>query len=66
MCQTQTTTSDLPIYNIVVPEKVFHSKNFDDAIACDLCFGPTPQSKILAMPMAKKYYIFYIKLRVAH
>ena len=33
---TQTTTSDLPIYNIFVPQKVPLSKIFEDVITCDL------------------------------
>ena len=42
MCQTQATASDLPIFNIFVPQKVFLSKICDDVIACN----------ILATPMA--------------
>ena len=32
-------------------QKVPFMKIFDDVIACDLCFGPPHQSKILATPM---------------
>ena len=47
----QSTASDLPFYDIFAPEKVAFSKIFDDVIACDLWFGPPPQSKIQATPM---------------
>ena len=48
-CQ-QATISDLPSYNIFVPQKVPLLKIFDDVIACNLWFGPPYQSKILASP----------------
>ena len=44
--------SDLPSYDIFVPQKVTLLTISDDTIACDLWFGsPPPQSKILATPM---------------
>ena len=49
-CQ-QTTISDIPSYEIFVPQKVPLLKNFDDVIARDLWFGHPYQSKILAMPI---------------
>ena len=55
LCQTWTTTSDLPFYDIFVLQKVPFSQISDDVIACDLWFAPPPlpfQSKILALPMA--------------
>ena len=45
---TQATASDLPIFNIFVPQKVLLSKISEDVITCDLV---SPQSKILATPM---------------
>ena len=47
----QATASDLPFYDIFAPQKITFSKISDDVIACDLWFGPPPQSKILATPM---------------
>ena len=44
-CQ-QATISDIPSYDIFVPQKVPLLKTFDDVIACDLWFGPPYQSKI--------------------
>ena len=41
--------SDLPLYDVFVPQKVPPSKISDDVIAYD--FGLGPQSKILATPM---------------
>ena len=49
-CQPAT-ISDLPSYDIFVPQKVPLLKNFDAVIACDLWFGPPYQSKILAKPI---------------
>ena len=49
-CQ-QTTISDIPSYEIFVPQKVPLLKNFDDVIASDLWFGHPYQSKIPAMPI---------------
>ena len=49
-CQNQASASDLPLYDIFVPQKVPLLKISDDVVACDLWFGP-PQSKILAAPM---------------
>ena len=43
--------SNLPFYDILVPQTVSLLKIFDDVIACDLCFGPPNQSKILATPI---------------
>ena len=43
--------SDLPSYDIFVPQKVPLLKIFDDVIACDLWFGPPYQPKILATPI---------------
>ena len=51
MCQTQATASDLLIYNTFVLQKASLSTIYGDVIACDLWFGPPPQSKILATPM---------------
>ena len=34
-----------------MPQKVSFLKIYDDTIACDLWFGPSPQSKILATSM---------------
>ena len=58
MGQKQTTTSDLQIYNIFVPQNVLFLKISDDVSACDLWFAPPPpppppppESKILARPM---------------
>ena len=53
LCQIQlkyqpATISDLPSYDIFVPQKVPLLKIFDDVIACDLWFGLPYQSKILA------------------
>ena len=45
--------SDLPFYDIFAPQKITFSKISDDVIACDLWFGPPPQSKILATPMMR-------------
>ena len=42
MCNTQATTSDLPVYKIFVPQKVSLSKISDDMITCDLWFAPPP------------------------
>ena len=54
--------SDLPIYNIFLPQKVPLSKMFDDVIACDLWFPSPPlRSKILAMPMARLRCYIYSK-----
>ena len=39
---TQATATNLPFYDISVPQKVPLSKNFDNVIACDLWFGPHP------------------------
>ena len=39
---TQATASDIPIYNIFVPQKVPFSKVSDDVIPCDLWFAPHP------------------------
>ena len=41
--------SDLPFYDMFVPQKLPLSKTFDNVIACDL-WSP-PQSKTLATPM---------------
>ena len=49
-CQ-KATASDLPLYDIFALQKVPFLKITDDVIACDLWFGPPPQSKILATPM---------------
>ena len=49
-CQPAT-ISDLPSYDIFDPQKVPLLKIFDDVIACDLWFGPSYQSKILATPI---------------
>ena len=49
-CQPAT-ISDLPSYDIFVPQKFPRLKIFDDVIACDLWFGPPYQSKILATPI---------------
>ena len=40
-CQ-QATISDLPSYVIFVPQKLPLWKNFDNVIACDLWFRPSP------------------------
>ena len=37
-----TTISDLPSYDIFVPQKLPLWKNFDDVISCDLFFRPPP------------------------
>ena len=37
------TASDLPFYDIFVPQKVPLSKISDDVMACDLWFGPPNQ-----------------------
>ena len=50
MCQTQVMASDLPIYNIFVPQKVL-SKISDNVITCGLDLPS--QSKILATLMAQ-------------
>ena len=42
MCQTRTTTSDLPFYDIFVMQKVPFSQISGDVIACDLWFAPPP------------------------
>ena len=42
--------SNLPFYDIFIPQKVPLSKISDDVIACDWWFAP-PQLKILAKPM---------------
>ena len=49
-CQ-QAAISDIPFYDIFVPQKIPLLKIFDDVIACDLWFGPPDQSKILATPI---------------
>ena len=49
-CQ-RATASDLPFNDIFAPQKVPFLKIYDDVIACDLWFGPRPQSKILATSM---------------
>ena len=48
-CQSAT-ISDLPSYDIFVPQTVPLLKIYDDVIACELWFGPPDQSKILATP----------------
>ena len=45
---TQATATNLPIYNILVAQKVPLSKITEDVITCDLV---PPQSKILATAM---------------
>ena len=44
-CQHQATTSDLPFYDIFTPHKNSSFEVSDDAIACDLWFGPLPPIK---------------------
>ena len=41
-CKLVTTISDLPSYDIFVPQKLPLWKNFDDVISCDLWFRPLP------------------------
>ena len=48
---TQITSSGLPFFKTFVPQKVPISKISDDVIAFNLWFGPSPQSKNLAVPM---------------
>ena len=38
----QATISDLPSYDIFVPQKLPLWQNFDDVISCDLWFRPPP------------------------
>ena len=45
ICQRQATALYLPFYNIFVPEKVPLLKIFDDVIACNLWFAPSPPIK---------------------
>ena len=52
--------SDLPIYNIFVPQKVSLPKISDNVIACKLWFAPA-QSKILAPPMVIATINFYVR-----
>ena len=47
----QAKASDHTFYDIFVPQKVPLLKISDDVIACHFCFGPPPQSKILATLM---------------
>ena len=42
MCKQAITISDLPSYDIFVPQKLPLWKNFDDVISCDLWFRPPP------------------------
>ena len=42
MCKQAITISDLPSYDIFVPQKLPVWKNFDDVISCDLWFRPPP------------------------
>ena len=44
-CQNQASASDLPLYDIFVPQKVFLLKISDDVIACDLWFEPPLNQK---------------------
>ena len=41
MCKQATTISDLSSYDIFVPQKLPHWKNFDDVISCDLWLRPS-------------------------
>ena len=50
-CQQQALDLDLPFYDIFAPQKVPFLKISDDIIACNLWFGPSPQSQTVAMPM---------------
>ena len=42
MCKQAITISDLPSYDIFVPQKLPLWKNFDDVISCDVWFRPPP------------------------
>ena len=48
---TQAPASDPPFYGIFVPQNVPLFEKVDDVIVCDLRFGLSPQSKILATLM---------------
>ena len=48
-CQPAT-ISNLPSYDIFVPQTVSLLKVFDDVIACDLWFGPPNQGRVKAAP----------------
>ena len=44
-CQKQATASDLPFYNIFVPQKVLPLKISENIIVCDSWFGSPPPNQ---------------------
>ena len=72
MCKQAITISDLPSYDIFVPQKLPLRKNFDEVISCDLWFRPPPiknsgyvnELEIAWKKILKTFFFFGERLRL--